>query len=82
MSKKLVHFNWGACGDWMQVRYILKPLLKTTLFGNFCDVACDINRVRHQLEERGYKVTIEERNGHQILLLSDKEVKPNKSQNI
>jgi hypothetical protein len=59
MSKKLVHFNWGACGDWMLIRSKLK-FLEVTLYGNFCDATCDVGKTKRKIEDMGYRVTIEE----------------------
>jgi hypothetical protein len=70
MSKKLVHFNWGACGDWAMVRAHLK-FLDATLYGNFCDAKCDVEKTKRKIEDRGYKVTIEE--DPLLFRLSDKE---------
>lgn len=70
MSKKIVHFNWGACGDWMLARSKLK-FLNVTLFGNFCDAKCDVEKTKRKLEDVGFKVTVEE--NPLLFRLSDKE---------
>jgi hypothetical protein len=59
MKKKLVHFNWGACGDWVRVRSMLK-FLRVPMYGNFCDAECYVSEVKQKLETMGFKVTQEE----------------------
>jgi hypothetical protein len=70
MTKKMIHFNWGACGDWMLVRSKLK-FLGVTLYGNFCDVKCDVEKTKRKIEDMGYKVTVEE--NPLLFRLADKE---------
>lgn len=70
MTKKIVHFNWGACGDWMLVRSKLK-FLNVTLYGNFCDAKCDIEKTKRKIEDMGYKITVEE--NPLLFRLADKE---------
>lgn len=69
---KHIHLNWGACGDWHDVRARLK-FLPCTLYANFADLDGEPARIKGAIERAGFVVESDETHPfyHYCLRLSD-----------
>lgn len=53
-----VHLNWSGCRDWHAARARL-PFLKATLYGNFAYAEGEPSKIKKELEDRGFIVSVE-----------------------